>query len=806
MNERVTDERVMEVSAKLFALLPAHIRDRDAREGRALEAFFQVLGRGSAEIDGELDRFFDALFVETAPEAALPAFAALVGAPPFAPLPSGEAPRAFIANLLRYRRGKGTARVLAELAQDVTQEGAVSVEYYQRLARLAHLIDIRPERPAFADIRSGEMASRAGRAFDVAARLLDLRSIARAAGRWHIPMVGVHLLRPHTPLFPAPRAETLTPQDMAGVPVLRPWPAGGAQHPGYWQLAAQPQHKVRLFNPDRRAEAQAEGKGGRQEAHHLPDRLRRLPLHLETEELRHAQLEGRSATSVWFTAEGLPFALFARRQNEVNFTRLPPEQIAICNLEDDPANPGDRPAATRAHAWFTGHLPNAQAHVGASPIVLGFDPATGRAIAPAPAVNQSEIAELRLAYAYGLGRSIGAGPQERNDDRVPFEVRDNGTLKNFVRLVDATAVAGGAPSDQIRTVKTLAAALADVASDGAGKRAFVVLLRCDRETAATAVQIHPGVALHLVAARWSKRKIAGLTDDPDRLGYLVRRERRFTLDAPLTVAAAAPPDPGQGPGELIIDGLELTQGVTIGAQAVSSIWLRHGTLRRPGAAALTTSAFHGLTVRIEDCLCGPLALEPGGETGRVEISGSVLTSDGSALPALAAQNLDAEFCDVTFFGMARTKSVEATGCIFTQALTAQRRQEGCLRYSYLAPDSDGPRRFRCQPDLNVAAAAARKGAPLTTAETATAALAARPVFMDESLDEPACALLHPLCPDGTREGGEGGTEMGVFGPWGSSLRRANLEALFDDFTPFGLETAIIDDAQSAPQALRRNRP
>lgn len=787
MTDPVTDERVAEATALLFALLPAHIRDRDAREGHALEALFQVMGLGSAEIDAELDRFLDALFVETAPEAALPAFAALVGAPPFSPLPTGELPRAFIANLLRYRRGKGTARVLAELAADVTQEGAVAVEYYQRLARLAHLIDIRPDRPAFADLRPGDMASRAGRAADRAARLADVRSIARAAGRWHVPMVGVHLLRPLAPLFPAPQAAVLTSATMAGVPVMRPWPAGGGPHPGYWQLAAQPGRRLRLFNPDRRAEAAAEGRSGRSEAQHLPDRLRRLPLHLETEAIRL----GSGPAPVWFTAEGLPFALFARRQGETDFTRLPPETLKICNLEDDPAVPGARPGAA----------------IGPAPITLGFDPATGRAIAPVPGGGQTEIVELRIAYATGIGRPIGAGPQERNDDEVPFEIRDSGQTRNLVRVVDATAPGGGTPSDRVRTVPSLAAALADIQSDGAGKQAFVILARCDRETAAAVIPLHPGTTLSLIAGQWRpKRTVPGLPDDPDRLGYIVRRERRFTLDAPVTATATAPPASGETAGELVLDGLELTQGLALGAKAASSLWLRHVTLRNPGAAALTAAPFQGLRVRVDDSLCGPLALEPGGETGAIDITGSVLSPDGAALAVLAAGRLDATICDVTLFGTARTRSINATGCLFTGALTVERRQEGCQRYCFVAPGSTGPRRFRCQPDLVLAAAAERKGAALTAAETASVALSARPLFLDDSLDEPTCALLHPLCPEAIRSGGEGETEMGVFGPWAASLRRANLTSLFDDFIPFGLEAAILDDAQSAPQALRRSRP
>ena len=49
----VTDQRAADATRRLFALLPARIRDRDAREGQGLAGLFQVLGRASAELDAE---------------------------------------------------------------------------------------------------------------------------------------------------------------------------------------------------------------------------------------------------------------------------------------------------------------------------------------------------------------------------------------------------------------------------------------------------------------------------------------------------------------------------------------------------------------------------------------------------------------------------------------------------------------------------------------------------------------------------------------------------------------------------------
>ena len=133
---------------RLYRLLPEHIRSTDAANGWALRALVTVLASGSAEIDREIETLYAAIFVESAPEAALDAIAALVGAEPLRPLPpgGGHNARAYIANTLRYRRGKGTARILEALAADVGGYGAAVVEYFMRLARTQNLIDVRPEK------------------------------------------------------------------------------------------------------------------------------------------------------------------------------------------------------------------------------------------------------------------------------------------------------------------------------------------------------------------------------------------------------------------------------------------------------------------------------------------------------------------------------------------------------------------------------------------------------------------------------------------------------------------------------------
>jgi hypothetical protein len=808
--------RVEAATERLYALLPAHIRSTDAANGWPLKALVQVLASGSVEIDQEIDTLYDSMFVETAPEAALDDLAALVASEPQRPLPpgSGHSARAFIANTVRYRRGKGTARVLEALAADVAGFGAVAVEYFMRLARTQNLIDVRPERPGFATLVPGTTAARTATGFDMLPRLVDVRSIARAGGRHHVPHVGVHLLRPIVPFFAPPPGTGLAADLLAGVPLARPWPDGANQHAGYFQVSAQPGRVLRLFNPDRRSQDDT----GRVVDTDLGDRLRRLPLHLETEERRAATIEGRAAVlgeNPWFDDGGQPFTIFLRAAGSASFTRVAPAEIRIANLDAYPSPAGARPEATRAHSWITGGTPTAITHNGSHPIRCGFDPATGRLIVATPGAGNPDIEEVRVAYGTGIGRETGAGPQDRNTSDVPFDITDTDALTHFVRIVDATQPESGAATANLRPVQTLDRALTEWAANGAGKRGLIVLVRCDREGAAGGatnipVAVHPGSELHIVAAQWRPKIVKpGLADNPERRGYVVRRDRRFTVDAPLRVSASAPPPAGGRAGVLVLDGLELTGGVSLAVRALSRLLIRHCTARAPGGNALsTTAAFDGAEVAIDRSIVGRINLNfgSGPATGSLVLTDTVVSADGAAGTTLQATNLDTRLDNVTIIGTSSFKSLEATNVIFTGAATATRTQSGCVRYGFVADGSSTPRRFRCQPDLAQAAAAERKGGALTAAEKATIALGVTPLFLDTSLDEPTLAMLHPLTSDAIRLGGENNAEMGVFSAAAEGLRMANLLSLFEDYVPFGLEAGILDDTRSSAVATRRNRP
>src|SRR4051812_18250782 len=178
---------------RLYSLLPAvySIRDEDpANPSRgALRQLLQIMADQFGVLEEELQQLYENHFVETAAEWALPYIGELIGLRGVARTgqTSGLAPRAEIANTIAYRRRKGTACVLEQLARDATGQPAAAVEFFQRIVTTQHLNHLRKERPATVSLRDPLALEFVGTPFEPATRTVEVRRIATAGGRWNIP-------------------------------------------------------------------------------------------------------------------------------------------------------------------------------------------------------------------------------------------------------------------------------------------------------------------------------------------------------------------------------------------------------------------------------------------------------------------------------------------------------------------------------------------------------------------------------------------------------------------------------------------
>jgi hypothetical protein len=100
---------------KLYRLLPAFYRVRDAEQGEPLKALFSVIAEQVDVIDQDISRLFRNWFIETCDEWVVPYIGELLGVRGVHPVSeSTYSLRAFVANTLRYRRRKGTATMLEQ--------------------------------------------------------------------------------------------------------------------------------------------------------------------------------------------------------------------------------------------------------------------------------------------------------------------------------------------------------------------------------------------------------------------------------------------------------------------------------------------------------------------------------------------------------------------------------------------------------------------------------------------------------------------------------------------------------------------
>jgi hypothetical protein len=172
-------------------------RLEDKRLRGPLTALLLVIAEQAAGLEENIEQFYDDQFIETCAPWVVPYIGDLIGYQPLEPRLSdllGSA-RPEVANTIRFRRRKGTAAVLEELAVNVTGWDAAVVEFFLRLATTQYLNHLRLDRPGPADLRRVEELELIGGAFDPLPHTADVRRIGSARGRYNIPNVGLFLWR-----------------------------------------------------------------------------------------------------------------------------------------------------------------------------------------------------------------------------------------------------------------------------------------------------------------------------------------------------------------------------------------------------------------------------------------------------------------------------------------------------------------------------------------------------------------------------------------------------------------------------------
>lgn len=185
---------------KLYSLLPAIYRIRDSEKGYPLKELLLVMAEQAAVLEEDLDQLYDDQFIETCAEWIVPYIGDLIGARGIhsltgAALSPAFSQRAQVANTIAYRRRKGTALVLEQLARDVTGWDAKVVEFFKLLATTQYMNHLRPGNLYSPDLRKWEPLERINTPFESSAHTADVRHIHSRRGKYNIPNIGIFLWR-----------------------------------------------------------------------------------------------------------------------------------------------------------------------------------------------------------------------------------------------------------------------------------------------------------------------------------------------------------------------------------------------------------------------------------------------------------------------------------------------------------------------------------------------------------------------------------------------------------------------------------
>jgi hypothetical protein len=638
----------------LYRLLPAVYRIRDAERGEPLRALVALIAEELGALEENLDQLYDDQFIETCADWVAPYIGDLIGYRPLHGVaPNVASPRAEVANTIRYRRRKGTALMLEQLAHDVTDWPARAVEFFEQLATTQYMNHIRPHALATAAVRSQRAMLFRGGPFNRLAHTAEMRRPEAGSGRYNIPNIGIFLWRlgafrlSNVPLTPHPG-------DATGRR-FRVNPLGADLQLFRWP---QPEEAIE----------------------HLAEPLN-VPAPLRVRELA---LQLREATNTNLRVDksddyGAGRSVVIARDGS-------DEPLRLAGLPS-PANPFERLVVRIADlrdvfdggGVFLGwaHEDDIEDHQ------IALDPERGRVLLGAARVADHAEKPFVCTFHYGFSRPIGGGQYEREPD-----VAGTGALESPASAaealqphLDAIATAGGRTliGDSLTYAQTPTFKVAGVTTPHV-----------------------PGRKVVVGAKNGSRPLIAG--SGPMTLNIGARGT--LVLDG-LVISGGElrlPASVDNEPRTLILRDCTLVPGLTLHPD---------GSATSPGSASLVVA--HPFTsLRLERCIVGPLQIAP--STGNtIELVDCIIDAGSPEQMAYSGDGAGGPGAEITLrectvVGKVHARLIQlASNCIFFARLAAadvppaapvrvQRKQEGCMRFCFVPRGSVTPRRHRCQPD------------------------------------------------------------------------------------------------------------
>jgi hypothetical protein len=717
---------------KLYELLPALYRIKDAENGYPLKAVLDLVGAQADIVKENIEGLWDDFFIETCAPWVIPYIADLVGNNPIHEV--AQRRRADVAKTIYYRRRKGTLAMLEEMAGDVTGWGAHAVAFFELMGWTQHLNHLRcqpasnvqgmnpnaVDRVGTVNLRSPDALDWLDGPFDPTTHTADVRPVSSRNGWHNIHDVGFFLWR--LGVYPM---HHVTPRQASGV--------------SYGYHFSPLGHQMPLFNQPQR---EVDPSGLAHEIH-VPGPIRPRALAQELERCRQALVAGTQSSTDYYGESG-SLCLF------VNGEAIPPESVVCMDLGqrwEPPPDVLDYPD-------------------GSVPIQAGVDVRTGRLVLT-DEIGPEEL--LQVSCAYGFSADMGGGPYSRRDVLADPE------QANLVLTVGAN-----------ETITSLGNALDQWRAED---RPNTIIQIADNGVYEEAV----GEPLALADDRWLVIQAANRCRPVIRLEEPGTEEPGTEEPGTLVISGANADSAMTLNGLVLEGGLHITGG--LGSLTLNHCTLVPGygfsdtgePLLPDQPSILVAPSNPGLELKILQSITGALQL-PADMKGLI-VQDSIV--DGLGAIAIGSPDGEDEFGPpatlerATLFGQVFLKELTlATEVIFDGVLQTQRLQSGCVRFSYVPEDSQTPRRFRCQPDLILEGVS-------DPGRQRFLRVIMQPGFASIHYGDPAYAQLSRACPQEIKTGAEDESEIGAFCSLKQPQRIDNLNIRLSEYLPFGLRAGNI---------------
>jgi hypothetical protein len=752
---------------RLYELLPAVYRQRDADQGYQLRALLQVIAEQVEVVETDIAQLYENWFIETCEDWVVPYIGDLIGyrqvhetgepgdphTAPARQLNKILIPRREVAETIHYRRRKGTLALLEQLANSVAGWPVRAVEFYKLLSWTQNLNHQQSHRARTVDLGCGAALDKLEGPFDELAHSVDVRRINshRTVGRHNIPSVGVFAWRLKS------YSVSWTNADANG------WKSPAGCTPACCVEEVAPHcytfsvlgNDTPLYNrPQRETEpTQIAGELN------LPTPIGRRELEKVVVGNGHAEDGGASAD---YYGPGKSMTIWAPGWPKKGAEQPIPRQSIV---------PADL----------------SQWHYEAPRNQLAVDPETGRMVFPSHQLPKQGVV---VFYQYAFGAEIGGGEYERRlsqpDDCKIFRVGTDGRDGKSKSINEAYN--------------------RWLAEKPKPRSAVIEIADSAVYTEPLNITLEEGESLQIRAVSGTRpviRLLDYMADRPDAFTVSGKNGARFVLDGLLIT--------GRG---IQVSGPEVDPDApaTAGANDLCDVTIRHCTLvpgwglhcdcepRRAGEPSLELVNTRAC-IRLEQSILGSIEVvsdKAATDPVRLEISDSIWDATSEEREVLSGPDDELAYVRLTIarstvLGQILVHQIDlAENCIFVGGFCVARRQTGCVRFCYVPPDSRTPRRYECQPDL-VDKAVDEDSAVGTERDRAreTERVRVKPVFNNTRYGTPTYCQLADTCAEEIKRGADDESEMGAFHDLYQPQRAANLRARLDEYTPAGFDVSII---------------